>query len=132
MQNEGFMVRDLDLMTGYRLERDGAGYNLVDPEGRRVARLSGHEVPEAAKIEKRSRLEEPVSDEEWRDLCRALLMLARSHLAECQILRERVSELSELLREAEEERDVTNRIAEDLYEFFSRTARRSARRKWRA
>lgn len=71
--------------------------------------------------------EEP--DREWQDLCEALLPLAYSHFVECGILRERVKELEKRIREAEEERDTSDRIAEDLYQFFSRTARRVANAK---
>ncbi len=71
--------------------------------------------------------EEP--DKEWQDLCETLLPLAYSHFVECGILRERVKELEKRLRKAEEDRDRSDRIAEDLYQFFSRTARRVAKRK---
>ena len=110
------LIGDLDLMPGYRAERDGADISLVDSEGRRVARLPGYVGSE-----------EP--DQERQDLCATLLPLAYSHFVECGILRERVKDLEMRLREVEEERDTSNRIAEDLYQFFSRTARRVAGRK---
>ncbi len=88
-------------MPGYHAEREGADISVVGSEGRRVARLPGCVWPE-----------EP--DQERQDLCETLLPLAYSHFVECGILRERVKELEKRLREVEEERDRSYRIAEDL------------------
>lgn len=120
MQEEKeILVQSLDLMPGYRAEQDGTVISLVDPEGRRVARLPDRAVSK-----------EPVApDQERQDLCEALLMLAYSHFVECKILRERVEKLEKQLRKVEEERDTSDRIAEDLYEFFSRTTQRIAKHK---
>lgn len=110
MQREEILVRDL--MPGYSAESDGVAIRLVNPEGHRVAWLSRCVA----------------SNQDWRDLSEALLMLARTHAIECEILRERVENLERRLGEVEEERDTSDRIAEGLYEFFSRTARRHANR----
>ena len=120
MQEErDISIEDLDLIPGYRAERDGADVSLVDFEGRRVARLPGHLASK-----------EPMApDQEWQGLCESLLMLARSHAIECDVLHERVRELERRLEETKAERDRSDRIAEDLYEFFSRTAQRVARRR---
>ncbi len=130
---EKISSKDLDLSPGYRAERDGVDISLIDPEGRRVARLPGGTVPEdGAEAKPGSRSEELLAppDEDWRQgLCRALLLLAYSHAVECEVLRERVERLGEQLKKVEEERDTSERIAEDLYQFFSRTARKVASRK---
>lgn len=68
-------------------------------------------------------------EEEWRDdFCQVLLLLALAYPAEREALRERVRELGERLEECQKERDTLERLSEDLYEFFSRAARRVAQR----
>jgi hypothetical protein len=111
-------------------DRTGRGKDhFNDPEGRLVARVLDRAVPKKTVTGTQSRTEGPADQHEWQALCEALLMLAHSHAVECRILRERAESLNERLRETEEELRVANRIAEDLYEFFSRTARSVASRK---
>ena len=113
------LAEDLDLRPGYCAEWDGANIHLANPKGEQVARLPG-----------RALSKEPVEpDGEWQDLCGALLMLANSHSVECEVLRKRVEKLEKRLGEAEAERATSDRIAEDLYEFFSHTAQRVAKEK---
>lgn len=52
---------------------------------------------------------------------RNALAAGSQHSVEHKFLYERVEELDKRLKEVQEERDTTNRIAEDLYRFFSRT-----------
>lgn len=129
MQEKEISVRDL--LPGYHVERDGPDICLMDVEGRRVARLPGGMASEPGTgSEMWSPSEEPTAPgEEWQELCQTLLWLAYSHFVECEVLRERVEELGERVKRVEEERDTSDRIAEDLYQFFSRTARRVANRK---
>jgi hypothetical protein len=104
------LVRDLDLPPGYYAERSEAETYLMDPEGRRVMRLP-------ASVPARDRVEEP-TQEEWRDLCRVLLVRLSKQTAECERLRIRAARLEERVEAAEDERDQSNAIAEDLYGFF--------------
>ena len=67
----------------------------------------------------RSRVDEP-TQEEWRAICRALLIQLSEQTAECERLRSRVALSEERAASAEAERDQSNAIAEDLYGFFRR------------
>ena len=98
------MVQDLDLPPGYYVERSTAETCLIDPDGRRVMGLP-------ASVASRSRDEEP-TQEEWRALCRGLLVRLSAQSAECERLRIRAARL--------EERAQSNAIPEDLYSFFRR------------
>ena len=120
MEEKEILVEGLDLMPGYRAERDGTDINLVDSRGDRVARLPGRAVSK-----------EPAApdQEEWQDIFEALLMLVRSHAVECEVLRERVQSLEKRLGKVEAERDASDRIAGTLYEFFSSTTQRVAKQK---
>lgn len=106
------MVRDLDLPPGYFIKRSKAETCLMDPDGRRVMGLP-------ASVASRSRDEEP-TQEEWRALCRGLLVRLSAQSAECERLRIRAARLEERAETAEAERDQSNAIAEDLYSFFRR------------
>lgn len=66
--------------------------------------------------------------EEWQGLYETLLSLAYSHFVECRFLRKRAEELRGRLEKVEEERDTSDRIAEDLYQFFYHSARRVSNR----
>ena len=112
MDGRETLIRDLDLPPGYYAERSEAETYLMDPEGRRVMRLS-------ASASSLDRVEEP-TQEEWRELCRTLLICLSEQIAECERLRGRVARLEERAEAAEEERDQANAIAEDLYGFFRR------------
>ena len=57
--------------------------------------------------------------EELQGFCESLLLLLRSQTVECEVLRER-------LRWTERKLETSENIAEDLYQFFSKTARRVA------
>jgi hypothetical protein len=115
------LVRDLDLPPGYYAERSEEETYLMDPDGRRVMRLP-------ASVPSRDRVEEP-TQEEWRDLCRTLLIHLSEQTAECERLRVRVARLEERAEAAEDERDQANAIAEDLYGFFRRRVREVVDRK---
>ena len=115
MDGRDTLVRDLDLPPGYYAERSEAETYLMDPDGRRVMRLP-------ASAPSRDRVDEP-TQEEWRDLCRSLLIHLSEQTAECERLRVRVARLEERVEAAEDERDQSNAIAEDLYDFFSRRVR---------
>lgn len=105
-------VRDLGLPPGYHAERDQEETYLVDPDGRRVMRLPVSVPP-------RDGVTEP-TQEEWRELCRTLLLRLSEQSAESERLRIKVARLKERAEAAEEERDQANAIAEDLYGFFRR------------
>jgi hypothetical protein len=111
------LVRGLDLPPGYYAERDEVGTYLMDPEGRRVMRLPAS-VP----------VEEP-TQEEWRSLCRALLVRLSEQTAEYERLRIRAARIEERAEVAEAERDQSNAIAEDLYSFFRRRVREAVDRR---
>jgi hypothetical protein len=115
------LVRDLNLPPGYYTERSEAKTYLMDPEGRRVMRLP-------AFASSRDRVEES-TQEEWRELCRVLLVRLSEQTAECERLRGRVARLEELVKVAEVERDQSNAIAEDLYGFFRNRVREVVNRK---
>jgi hypothetical protein len=93
----------------------------MDPDGRRVMRLP-------ASLPSRDRVQEP-TQEEWRSLCRVLLIHLSEKTAECERLRGRVVRLEERVEAAEDERDQSNAIAEDLYDFFRRRVRETVDRK---
>jgi hypothetical protein len=101
-------VGNLDLPPGYSAERGEAGTYLVDPDGRRVMQLPGRPDPES---------------DGWQELSRSLLIRLSQKNAECERLRDRLTELGEQLEAAEAERDQANAIAEDLYEFFRNRVR---------
>ncbi len=107
------VVRDLDLPPGYYAEHSEAETYLMDPEGRRVMRL-----PRFAED-----LGDEPTQEEWHELCGALLIRLSEQSAECERLRRRVAKLQERAETAEAERDQSNAIAEDLYGFFRRRVR---------
>jgi hypothetical protein len=115
------LVRGLDLPSGYYLERSEAETCLMDPEGRRVMSLP-------ASVSSRDRVVEP-TQEEWRALCRALLIQLSEQAAECERLRGRAARLEERAEAAEAERDQSNAIAEDLYGFFRRRVQEDIERK---
>lgn len=106
------LVRDVDLPPGYYAEETEAETYLMDPEGRRVMRLS-------APLLSRGRGEEP-TQEEWRALCRGLLVRLSAQSAECERLSIHAAGLEARVEAAEAERDQANAIAEDLYSFFRR------------
>ena len=116
MDGRDTLVRDLGLPPGYYTEQSQAETYLMDPDGRRVMRLP-------ASVPPRDRVEEPTREEEWRELCRTLLIRLSEQTAECERLRGRVVRLEERVEAAEEERDQANAIAEDLYGFFRRRVR---------
>ena len=105
------LVRDLDLPPGYYAERSESETYLMDPEGRRVMRLP------------RFALSEERNAEEWRELCRALLIRLSQQTAEYERLRSRAARIEERAEAAEAERDQANAIAEDLYSFFRKRVR---------
>jgi hypothetical protein len=111
----------LGLPSGYYVERSEAETYLMDAEGRRLMRLP-------ATVSSRDRGDEP-TQEEWRALCRALLIQLSEQTAECEELRDRAARLEERAEEAEAERDQSNAIAEDLYGFFRRRVREDVERK---
>ena len=115
------LVRDLGLPPGYYTEPSEVGTYLMDPEGRRVMRLP-------ASVPARDGVDEPI-EEEWRELCRTLLIRLSEQTAECERLRGRVVRLEERAEAAEAERDQANAIAEDLYDFFRRRVREVVDRK---
>jgi hypothetical protein len=131
-EEKTLVVTGLHPMPGYRVDREAVGMRLTDAEGGLVARLQyGVAFEDDAEAEEtRNTPGKPAArNEDSQDACEALLLLAYSDFLECRILRERVEELGERLEQVEEERDKSDRIAEDLYTFFSRTARNVARRK---
>ena len=108
----------LDLMPGYTAEPDGEGVRVLDALGRPVVRIAG-DMPSRAAVQAESAAEGPIEQAgSWQDLCDALLLLARSHAVECEFLRERLERTEKAL-------DQSERIAEDLYQFFRDTAQRS-------
>lgn len=109
------LVRDLDLPPGYYVERSTAETCLMDPDGRRVISLP-------ASVASRDRGEEP-TQEEWRALCRGLLLRLSAQSAECERLSIHAAGLEARVEAAEAERDQANAIAEDLYDFFRRRVR---------
>lgn len=109
------MVRGLELPPGYYVERSKAETCLMDPGGRRMISLP-------ASVASRSRDEEP-TQEEWRALCRGLLVRLSAQSAECERLRIHAAGLEARVEAAEAERDQANAIAEDLYGFFRRRVR---------
>ena len=115
MDGRDTLVRGQDLPPGYYVERSEAEAYLIDPEGRRVMRLPASVASRA--------------QEEWRALCRALLIQLSEHTAECERLRGRMARLEERAEAAEAERDQSNAIAEDLYGFFRRRMREDVDRK---
>ncbi len=120
MQEKEILAGNLDLMTGYRAGRDGVVVTLKDSGGCLVARLPGRVTPDG-----------PTAPGQERQGTReAHLTPAYSHYVESTVLREREVELGERLEQVEEERrDTSDRIAQDLYQFFYRMARRVASRK---
>lgn len=121
MDGRDTLVRGLDLPSGYYVERSETETYLMDPEGRRLMRLP-------ASVSSLDRVEEPTR-EEWRALCRALLIQLSEQIAECEGLRGHVARLEERAEAAEAERDQSNAIAEDLYGFFRRRMREDVERK---
>lgn len=121
MGGRDIMVRDLDLPPGYYADQSEAETYLMDPDGRRVMRLP-------ASVSPRNGVDESTR-EEWRDLCRALLLRLSEQTAECERLRRRVARLEERAEAAEADRDQANAIAEDLYDFFRRRVREIVDRK---
>ena len=93
----------------------------MDSEDRRVLKLPASEPS-------RNRVDEP-TQEEWRAICRALLIQLSEQTAECERLRSRVALSEERAASAEAERDQSNAIAEDLYGFFRRRVREDVDRK---
>ncbi len=120
MQEKETLAGNLDLMAGYRAGRDGVVVTLKDSRGCLVARLPGRATPDGP----------TAPDQEWQGIREAHSTSAYSHYVECTVLREREAEIGERLEQVEEERrGASDRIAEDLYRFFSRMARRVASRK---
>lgn len=97
------------------MERSKAETCLMDPEGRKVMSLP-------ASVASRDRDEGPTQDE-WRALCRGLLVRLSAQSAECERLRIHAARLEARAEAAEAERDQANAIAEDLYDFFRRRVR---------
>lgn len=116
-------VVGLDLMPGYTAEPDGQGVRVMDAGGRPVARIAG-DLSTRAAIEAEGAAEEESTEQanSRQDLCDALLLLVRSHAVECEFLRERLEHTEKALNKSE-------RIAEELYQFFRDTAERSVNSK---
>lgn len=79
------------------------------------------EVEAATSLERASKVQEI-----WRELCCVLHWQVLHQTTENKRLRRRIEELEASLKEVSEERDTTNRIAEELYDFFSQKAGRHA------
>jgi hypothetical protein len=118
-------VGNLDLPPGYSAERGEEGAYLVDPDGRKVMQLPGDLT--LANTRETGRLD-PEPDG-WQELSRSLLIRLSQKNAECERLRDRLTELGEQLEAAEAERDQANAIAEDLYEFFRNRVRETVDRR---
>jgi hypothetical protein len=110
---------NLDLPPRYSAERGEAGAYLVDPGGRRVMQLPG----DLALANTREPGRPDPEPDRWQELSRSLLIRLSQKNAECERLRDRLTELGEQLEAAEAERDQANAIAEDLYEFFRNRVR---------
>ncbi len=122
---------NLDLPSGYSVERGEAGVYLVGPDGRRVMRLPGDAAPaDPREAGDRDSSVEP-GPGWWQELCRLLLIRLSQKGAECERLRARLAELGERLEAAEAERDQANAIAEDLYTFFRNRVRETVDRRER-
>lgn len=131
METTEDMVRSLDLPWGYRAERSGSGMRLVDPIGRRVTQfVNPLSFGDLRETEPRRRTEDQeISVEGWKGLCRILLIRLFDQAVEYAQLRERMRDLDDQLKRAEEERDQANAVAEDLYEFFREHMREVAENK---
>ena len=118
-------VGNLDLPPGYSVERGETDTYLVDPDGRRMMRLTGNLA--LADPRETERLDpEPGG---WQELCRSLVIRLSQKNAECERLSTSLTELGEQLEAAEAERDQANAIAEDLYEFFRNRVRETVDRR---
>ncbi len=126
---EKVSLGNLDLPPGYSAERGEAGAYLVDPDGRRVMQLPG-DLGLANNTRGTGRPGPELGG--WQELSRSLLIRLSQKNAECERLRDRVTELGEQLEAAEAERDQANAIAEDLYEFFRNRVRETVDRKGNA
>jgi hypothetical protein len=127
-QQSRVSVGNLDLPPGYYAERGEAGVYLMDPDGRRVMRFAS-DVASAGDQTGRLKPSAKPQPEEWQEPCRSLLIRLSEKSAECEGLRDRVTELGEQLEAAAEERDQANIIAENLYEFFRDRVREAVERR---